>query len=680
MDRKKIFIASLLLVCISVVFFMGSGAHALTARQAYYQAENCYKKLRGSAVKRKYRENWLRCIEKFQLVYRLDPGGPWAPAGLYMSGYLYQQLARLSGKKADRREATDIYQRIVKRYPHSRYRQKAALKLRSLPAGKTANAASRVMRSRPGAEKSSEQMYRDAEVCYSRLRKNSARVKYRQYWLQCSEKFQAVYRKDPDGPWAAAGLYMTAKLHADLYGYSRRKDDLRTAFKIYQQVVAKFPDSRYRVKAALLIKDMPAWAKTASAPADGSIAGTGRPSDGADTPKPGGGKKSGSSGMVTVNNLRYWSNPNYTRVVIDASADTSFESHLLKKDPALKKPQRLYIDLHRSRLAPGVKTIIPINDDLLQNARAGQYRKDLVRVVMDIKTFKTYKIFSLRDPFRIVIDVWGTGNGDKARSRLSPARVGKKGKLPTSALARQLALGVSRIVIDPGHGGRDYGAPGYLKGVHEKHVALQIARRLAKTIRRELKCEVVLTRNSDRYLTLEERTAIANTQNADLFISIHANSNRDRRAYGIETYFLNLATDDEAIRVAATENATSTKNISDLQSILSDLMQNAKINESSRLAGNVQTSMVRHLKSKRYSRIKDKGVKQAPFYVLLGAQMPAILVETSFISNPRECRRLTDPKYQQRLCEAIVEGVRQYIRDTTPTALMRKPPARGSSG
>ena len=237
-----------------------------------------------------------------------------------------------------------------------------------------------------------------------------------------------------------------------------------------------------------------------------------------------------------------------------------------------------------------IKKSIPINDDLLSDARAGQYTNDLVRVVVDIKSFKTYKIFSLKDPFRIVIDVWGAAGNPPAASRQPRVTVKKNGKLPTSALAKQLALGVRRIVIDPGHGGRDYGAPGYLKGVHEKHVALQIARKLAETVRKELKCEVFLTRNKDRYLTLEERTAIANTKNADLFISIHTNSHKDRRAYGIETYFLNLATDDEAIRVAAMENATSTKNISDLQTILQDLMQNAKINESSRLASNVQVS------------------------------------------------------------------------------------------
>ncbi len=316
---------------------------------------------------------------------------------------------------------------------------------------------------------------------------------------------------------------------------------------------------------------------------------------------------------------------------------------------------------------------MPINDNLLSNVRAGQHTSQSVRVVVDIKSFKTYKIFSLRNPFRIVIDVWGI-----AAASSPPASTGRdirqnSDKISPSALAKQLALGVSKIVIDPGHGGRDYGAPGYYKGVHEKKIVLALAKKLAKKIRAELSCEVVLTRQTDKYLTLEERTAIANTKNADLFISIHTNSARDRRAFGLETYFLNLATDDESIRVAAFENATSEKNISDLQTILTDLMQNAKINESSRLAAHVQSELFQHMK-KSYNKIKNKGVKQAPFYVLLGAQMPAILIETSFISNPRECKRLMDIHYQDRLCDGIIKGIREYIKETNPTALLKNSP------
>jgi len=477
---------------------------------------------------------------------------------------------------------------------------------------------------------------------------------------------------------------MGTKLYGDLYGYSNQKSDLQAAHTMYERILVNFPDSRYRVKAELLIDAMPRWAKANSTLENDDLA---KMIDASETSSSTGTSSqtqiapSADDGIGTIEALRFWSNPNYTRVVIDSSHETDYNHRLLKKDPSLNKPQRLYIDVKQSRLGEDIKRTIPINDDLLIDARAGQYSKDDVRVVVDIKSFKTYKVFSLKDPFRIVIDVWGTSDDSQISPQQPPVTASEKNdKLPAGALAKQLALGVSRIIIDPGHGGRDYGAPGYLKGVHEKDVVLQISRRLAEMIRKELKYEVYLTRNSDTYLTLEERTAIANTKNADLFISIHTNSHKDHRAYGIETYFLNLATDDDAIRVAAMENATSTKNISDLQSILSDLMQNAKINESSRLADYVQVSMVSHLKNKRYNRIKDKGVKQAPFYVLLGAQMPAVLVETSFISNPRECKRLITPQYQERLCEAIIKGIQTYIRETSPTAFQKSRPVSDING
>ena len=528
-----------------------------------------------------------------------------------------------------------------------------------------------------------KKMYIQAEGCYKQLRHSRQKQKYRHNWLRCIDKFERVYRQEPSGPWAAAGLYQSGKLYQELAKHSGKKSDLQKAHDIFGRIVGEFPKSRYKVKASSNIDAMPHWVKKKPAIAKDDIAKIidAKPkteySDQHDPPQK---IKLPKGGMGTVDDLRFWSNPNYTRIVIDASRETSYYHHLLKKDPSLNKPQRLYVDLKESRLGKNIRKKIPINDDLLLDARAGQFTKDAVRVVVDIKSFKTYKIFSLKDPFRIVIDVWGSVAAKPSTPPKPDVALKKDGKLPTSALAKQLALGISRIIIDPGHGGRDYGAPGYLKGVHEKDVALQISRRLAKKIRQELDCQVFMTRDRDKFLTLEERTAIANTKNADLFISIHTNSHRDRKAFGIETYFLNLATDDEAIRVAAIENATSTKNISDLQNILYDLVQNAKINESSRLAGHVQGSMVKHLKRKRYSRVKDKGVKQAPFYVLLGAQMPAVLVETSFISNPRECKRLINARYQERLCEAIVHGIKQYIKETTPTAYLVPLPDLANNG
>ena len=370
--------------------------------------------------------------------------------------------------------------------------------------------------------------------------------------------------------------------------------------------------------------------------------------------------------LAVVMGIRYWSDSSYTRVVVDADREVDFIHHLLKKDPDLNKPPRLYVDLSRSTITDRLQTSIPINDDLLSCARAAQYTPDSVRVVVDIKSFDTFNVFALRDPFRIVIDIWGkNGSPDTAGRPAEDPRYGNAEKpadiVRRGALARQLALGVRRIVVDPGHGGRDFGAPGAIRGVYEKDVVLAISKRVAAKIRGDLGVEVILTRTADRYLTLEERTAFANTRRADLFVSIHSNASRDHRAYGIETYFLNLATDDESIRVAAMENATSTKTINDLHSILNSLLKNAKVSESKHLAELVQNSMVVHLNRRGYARIKDKGVKQAPFYVLLGARMPSILVETSFISNREECRRLVTPAYQNHLAESIVQGLRTYI-------------------
>ncbi len=686
---RKSYMACYLAFCIAVVMWP-SISSASTAREKYYQAEACYKKLRNSPNRQKYRDQWLSCIEKFQAVYRHDPSGPWAAAGLYKSGELYQGLHRRSLKASDKTEAIDIFERIIKRYPKSRYRAKAKRAIGEFSRKKRPKVASKktVSNKRRSLKSgSARDKYIRADACYKKLSNSPNKQKYRDQWLTCIEKFQAVYRHDTSGPWAAAGLYQSGELFQGLYKRSFKASDKKEALEAFNHIIAHYPQSQYTPKAknAILKYSSKATPKIASKSVRQEKQDIKKPVDDiakeiekayATHPPVKEDVHTAQKENATVKGLRFWSNPSYTRVVIDADQETTYTHRLLKKDVSIQKPQRLYVDLINSRLGQDLEKFIPINDNLLSDVRAGQRTPRSVRVVVDIKSFKTYKIFSLKNPFRIVIDVWGKAGS----SRRPIAKKGSKdAKLPPGSLAKQLALGVRRIVIDPGHGGRDYGAPGYLKGVYEKNIALQIGNRLAKKIRDKLGLEVIMTRSNDRNLTLEGRTAIANTKNADLFISIHTNAARNRRAVGIETFFLNLATDDDAILVAARENATSTKNISDLQAILSDLMQNAKINESSRLAGHVQRSMYNHMK-KYYSRVKSKGVKQAPFYVLLGAQMPAILIETSFISNPRECKRLISKTYQDRMCDAIVNGIRAYIKETNPTALMRSQPPNNSKG
>ncbi|PLX85152.1 MAG: hypothetical protein C0617_05565 [Desulfuromonas sp.] len=190
-------------------------------------------------------------------------------------------------------------------------------------------------------------------------------------------------------------------------------------------------------------------------------------------------------------------------------------------------------------------------------------------------------------------------------------------------------------------------------------MTLALAKELAKRLEKEFGCEVILTRDRDVFLPLEERTAIANKVDADLLISVHANANRNRKAYGVETFYLNFSKNDKAAAVAARENGTSLKQVGDLELILFDLMANAKINESSRLASEIQRALVNDL-GKEYKEIRDLGVKQGPFYVLLGATMPSVLVEAAFISNKREEKRLTDRRFQQKTGSAIVRGIRNY--------------------
>jgi N-acetylmuramoyl-L-alanine amidase len=459
---KKRFITTIVLLILAEILFFPA-LSAATPRDAYYDAEACYRSLRQNPQKIKYRHNWLRCIRKFQSVYKQDPSGPWAAAGLYQSAKMYQDLAKFSGKESDKKEAADIYRQIIDKYPKSRYRQLAAQEIHKLGATFAVKKASppAAAQASPSKQAIPKETYINAEACYRDLRANTQKMKYRENWLRCINKFQSVYDKDPDGPWAPAGLFMAATLYQKLYGYSNASDDLESARRIFNQIITRFPGSRYQAKAASAIQNMPASVKKPLAAQSDPIAekikseeaqkkyteGKRRPSAG---PAPG--------GMATITNLRFWSNPNYTRVVIDADREAAYYHHLLKKDPSLNKPQRLYVDLSKSRLGEHIRKSIPIHDDLLIDARAGQYKPDSVRVVVDIKSFKTYKIFSLKDPFRIVIDVWGTKTKLATRAPRPSETVKKGGKIPPGSLAKQLALGVRRVVIDPGHGGTGAGS------------------------------------------------------------------------------------------------------------------------------------------------------------------------------------------------------------------------------
>ena len=522
---------------------------------------------------------------------------------------------------------------------------------------------------------------------------NSSKKLYRHNWIHCIKKFQQIYKSYPKSKEAPVALFNAARLYALLYKYSGKSKDLNEAVALYRRLADKYKkhgladDAQYRI-GEITYKSLhdPARAYVEFLKVDVNFPkGDMRPRakkmldtlalklDSADgkvvKQVKAGGKK------VSIKDIRYWSTPNYTRVVVDTDGPVKYEHHLLKADPGHKKPRRLYIDFKNARVPKNIDTDLAIKNELLQRARAGQFTKNTVRVVLDIEKIGGYDIFHLFDPFRIVVDVRRYPKEppkirDKAAAnsvKKSPAkkravqRGYKKAKSPdkTVSLARQLGLNVKRIVIDPGHGGRDPGC--YVRGaMREKSISLSIAKLLAKRLKKELGCEVFLTRDRDKTLSLERRTAIANMKKADLFISLHVNAHKSKNVRGMETYFLNMATDKGAVMVAARENATSEKNISDLQTILNDLMLNTKIYESNRLAHRVQSGMFSAIK-KGYGGSRSLGVKQAPFYVLIGAEMPAILVEVGFLSNPTERKRLQTKKYQQRIAQGICDGIEAYI-------------------
>jgi len=342
---------------------------------------------------------------------------------------------------------------------------------------------------------------------------------------------------------------------------------------------------------------------------------------------------------VEVKDIRFWSSENYTRVVVDLTNTVEF----LKN--RLSNPDRLYFDVKDAHISKEINTSIPVGDGILKTVRASQFNKTTVRVVLDLDEISDYQTFIFDDPARLVIDVYGkTRTADK----------------PDMNFVKR------RIVLDPGHGGHDPGAVGP-KNLYEKDVVLDIALKLGKVLMEDPFNEVFLTRERDIFIPLEERTAMANKKNADLFVSIHANASPRREAKGIETYLLNWTDDEEAIRVAARENAISLKKMRAMNRqvdivdvIKSDLIRENKRDESIKLANYIQRSLISNLDSDT-KHVLNLGVKQALFYVLFGAKMPSVLVEVSFISNPEEERLLSNDAYRTEIAKGIAKGLNTYL-------------------
>ncbi len=575
----------------------------------------------------------------------------------------------------------------------------------------------------PRASKTSRSaatLYRDAEAAERRLRASSKRMAKRNEWAAVVSRYDKVVRHYPRSGYCDNALLAMGDLYIEMRRRFRRPRYADQAYKAYRMVAAEYPSSSLGEgalwKAVTIGRDendrsklveaarayLQAYARGKHSTAVKKLMQRQEPK----TPSP------APADLARVFDLRSWSGESSTRVVIDLERKVDIQYD------RLENPDRLWIDLLGTRLHPNLaQRVFPVGDGLLERVRVGKNRDHVIRVVLDFKDVWEHKLFYLQDPPRLVVDVRGGARppvraataGGTAASRTSgsstPGAAGAGAaprqaasapaasatskapdphspaaapmatatrQPPTStpmppaanragsySLARQLGLGARRIVIDPGHGGHDPGTIGR-GGLQEKELVLDVALRLERLVRQELGTEVILTRRSDVYVPLEERTAIANSRGADIFLSIHANASRNRKASGIETYFLSLARSSHAKAVAARENAISQATLKDLQGLVKAIVTNSKIDESRDFAAAVHEGMVHGVR--RAHVVVDRGVHTAPFYVLLGANMPAVLAEIAFVSNAAEERRLKSGAYRELLARNLLSGLRSYIQ------------------
>jgi len=393
--------------------------------------------------------------------------------------------------------------------------------------------------------------------------------------------------------------------------------------------------------------------------------------------------------VATVRAVRQIMSPSTSRLIVECSAPVRYRLERVAPRPELGIPARVYVDFENTRLAD--VSIVPTDfpEGPLLRARASQRDATTARLILDVPGLTEYGVFPMPDPFRLIIDVRGTPRAAPHPVVAKPAETAPQAPAKSAAPSRPPEVAAGRpdkaapppgaaapaasagrrlkIVLDPGHGGKDPGALG-ANGMAEKDVVLAIALRLKERLAARPDTDVVLTRDRDVFLALEERTARANAEQADLFVSIHGNASPNPALAGVETYYLNNTNDRATLRLAAMENGLRSMTgrdgrDHDVSLILSDLIQTYKIQESVQLAEALQRGMVGAL-SAHGTPSPDLGVKRGPFYVLVGAGMPCALAEVAFVTHPREGERLLQPAYQQSIAEGLLRGIERFVENS----------------
>ena len=473
------------------------------------------------------------------------------------------------------------------------------------------------------------------------------------------DAYEGFVRRFPRSGNGDDALWYGAVLSADAFWQFGDARDRITALRLFERLVTHYPASTF-VKQVVTQTARLTAAEAASSP------------------------------QSTLKAIRREVLPDTLRVTLELEREAAFH------EERIDGPPRVFIDLKNTRAVDELKdATLGFPDEVVRQIRVGRQLDARTRVVFDLQGNARYSVYSLYNPYRLVIDFERVPAAPTNVKPIAPTSVavapttpstiaptGKEAAVPRDppvapaantrggfSLSRQLGLGVSRVVIDPGHGGHDPGAK--VKGLlSEAELVLDVAQRLEKLLLKQ-GVEVVLTRAADVFVPLETRTEIANRAGADLFLSIHANASSDASARGFETYFLSFAPNAQAEAIAARENAASAKTMRSLPDIVKAIALNNKIDESRDFASLVQASLAERLK-KVDRNARSLGVKQAPFMVLIGATMPSVLAEISFLTNRQEASLLRTQAYRQQVAEALLAGVMKYQKSlkTQATAVL----------
>lgn len=674
------------------------------APKALYYMGRCYEEM---AMRSWLRGDAKKSVDYFQRAVNSFPKGH-----SWIDDCLYRKAKLTFYRLGDGRRAAQDLRLILSKYHKGDFAPDARKLLAKItgkrsPAPKKKRAVETTRRTKKLPASKASGMYLKTVRDFKQLIKKKAPT--RDSFLTIANRFQRIFEASPRSQLGARAQYYLGFTYRELGRHSGRKSDFKKSATHYKKAYSLFsPNDSWRDDALfhkgevtykhlrdedqayadllVLTRDYPkgdmySRAKKLLRSMDEARAGE-LPSGQAKGAAPEATAKAGftaPAGSAQLLGIRHSSGKDFTRIVFDLDGPVDFKERSLPPNPKAGKSPRMFIDLAQTRIAQGVRHRVKIDRGFLKSVRAGQNTTDTARVVLDFTEMQDYHILTLENPYRIVVDVFARKSVAKEKARQKKAIATKKaikrkpGRLQKKTardVLAQLGMTIRTVMIDAGHGGRD---PGALEYVHyrdkkgrlkrtirtkEKDITLRAARTLGKTLEAR-GYHVMYTRNIDKKIPLEDRVLRANIKQADLFISLHCNANNSSKVRGFETYYLGKARNSVVLRLAAKENNVDPMKVSDTQKIVLDLVHSFKIKESKSLAKLVQKQSVKTLR-KRYSHVNDHGARSAPFFVLIGAKMPAVLVEMGYITHHDEAKRLRSDKYLQTVSKGIADGIDAY--------------------